>query len=144
MIPMPKLVDDRVLRQLTDVERVTCHCIADARQPENPLVYVSDEFTLHTGYGRSEALGRNCRFLQGDDTDPETVNYIRACLNTHQPCNTYILNYHRDGTAFWNHLRIRPVFDDVNPAIITHYIATQVPVDQADVISVMDDMPTVS
>ncbi|MFB6159990.1 MAG: PAS domain-containing protein [Haloferacaceae archaeon] len=85
--------------------------IADNRRPDTPLVYVNDGFERLAGYGADEALGRNCRFLQGEATDPDTVDELRAAIDANEPVATEILNYRADGTPFWNHLRISPVED---------------------------------
>jgi PAS domain S-box-containing protein len=80
-------------------------------QPDNPIVYVSDAFTRQTGYDLDDAMGRNCRFLQGPGTDPEAVASIRGALEARRSITVDILNYRKDGSPFWNRLRIRPVFD---------------------------------
>jgi PAS domain S-box-containing protein len=86
--------------------------ITDPRQPDNPLVWVNPAFTQTTGYTFEEVVGRNCRVLQGPDTDPETVAEIRASLEANRPLTTTLLNYRKDGTAFWNELSISPIRDD--------------------------------
>ncbi|WP_448626299.1 SpoIIE family protein phosphatase [Geodermatophilus sp. URMC 64] len=85
--------------------------ITDPRQPDNPLVWVNPSFTRVTGYEYDEAIGRNCRFLQGPATDPQAVAQIRAALAERRTLTTTLLNYRKDGTAFWNQLSISPVFD---------------------------------
>src|SRR3712207_3038169 len=72
--------------------------ITDPRQPDNPIIFVNDAFTHLTGYARSEVVGRNCRFLQGPDTDPETIALVRERLKTGEGFETEILNYKKDGS----------------------------------------------
>lgn len=86
--------------------------IADARQPDNPIVYASAGFERMTGYRMDEALGKNCRFLQGRDTNRDTVAKLREAIAAGRPCSVEILNYRKDGTAFWNALSLNPVHDD--------------------------------
>ena len=93
----------------SDEGRRSC-VITDPRLPDNPIVYVTPEFERQTGYTRHEVLGRNCRFLQGPDTDPETVERIRQALWEMQPVEVEILNYRKDGTPFMNAISIRPCF----------------------------------
>lgn len=62
-----------------------------------------------TGYERGEVVGRDCRFLQGRGTDREAVGRIRAALSEGRPCSEKLLNYRKDGQAFWNHLTISPL-----------------------------------
>lgn len=85
--------------------------ITDPREPDNPLVWVNPSFTRVTGYEHGEAVGRNCRFLQGPATDPAAVDGIRAAIAEQRTHTTTLLNYRKDGTAFWNQLSISPVFD---------------------------------
>jgi len=97
---------------LSEDERNQSVVIVDPSRPDAPVIFVSDEFETQTGYPPEEVLGRNCRFLQGPDTDPEAVKAINDALTSEEPIEIDILNYHKDGTPFWNRLRIRPLFDD--------------------------------
>lgn len=67
--------------------------VVDATLPELPLMYVNEHFTRLTGYTYEESVGQNCRFLQGQDTDPETVMQIRDTLKKQQSIKIDILNY---------------------------------------------------
>jgi len=78
---------------------------------DGELTYVNRAFTDATGYTRAEAIGRNCRFLQGPGTDPGAVQAIRTSLADFKPIEIQILNYKKDGSPFLNHLRMTPVFD---------------------------------
>lgn len=89
----------------------------DPHQPDNPMIYVSDAFERQTGYPVSEALGRNCRFLQGPGTSPAAVEAIRHGLAAQTRFTIDILNYRKDGTPFLNRLRIRPIFDSTGRLI---------------------------
>lgn len=86
--------------------------VVDATSPELPLIYVNEHFTTLTGYSYEESVGQNCRFLQGQDTLPETVNKIREALRQQQSIKTEILNYTKTGQKFWNELNIDPIFND--------------------------------
>ncbi len=85
--------------------------VTDPGLPDHPIVHVNDAFLELTGYAREEVVGRNCRFLQGPATDPRAVAMIRAGLAERRTITTTLLNYRKDGTAFWNQLSISPVFD---------------------------------
>ena len=85
--------------------------ITDPHLPDDPLVWVNPSFTRVTGYGAEESIGRNCRFLQGPATDPAAVAEIRSGLQERRTVTTTLLNYRKDGTAFWNQLSVSPVFD---------------------------------
>jgi PAS domain S-box-containing protein len=97
--------------------------IADAQKPDRPLIYVNHGFERMTGYTASEVIGRNCRFLQGKDTDPAAADEIRTALNAGRECVVEILNYRRDGVPFWNRLSITPVRDAIGR--LTHFIGVQ-------------------
>ncbi|MBD1896523.1 PAS domain S-box protein [Coleofasciculus sp. FACHB-129] len=86
--------------------------IVDPHQPNCPIVYANPAFTRITGYQPEEAIGRNCRFLQGADTDPEAIAKIRNAIAQAKEVKVTLLNYRKDGQPFWNQLKISPVFSD--------------------------------
>lgn len=83
--------------------------IADMRKPDFPLVYVNNAFTKITGYTKDLAIGYNCRFLQGSETDSVELTRIREALRTGAPYSGELLNYRHDGSRFWNRLTLSPV-----------------------------------
>ena len=85
--------------------------VADAKKPDMPIVYVNRAFELTTGYSHSFVVGRNCRFLQGPDTDREAVRNIAIALSRGQGVNQTLLNYRSDGSTFINDLVITPIND---------------------------------
>jgi len=97
--------------------------IADANEPDMPLVYVNDAFTELTGYPREAAVGDNCRFLQGEDSDPAAVGEMRAAIEAEEPVSVELVNYARDGERFWNRVDIAPVRDSGGE--VTHYVGFQ-------------------
>jgi PAS domain S-box-containing protein len=104
----------------------TAMVITDARQADHPIAFVNDAFCRMTGYARAGVLGRNCRFLQGSDTDPATVAAVRAAIGAGERVETEILNYRANGEVFWNRLLISPVHDADGG--LTHFISNQVDV----------------
>gem|GEM_PF-183069 len=85
--------------------------LSDPTRPDAPLVYVNQAFVELTGYPREEILGRNCRFLQGADTEPETVARIAQAIRRESVVVEELLNYRADGTPFWNALHVGPIYD---------------------------------
>lgn len=79
---------------------------------DNPIVYVNDAFERTTGYSRSVVIGRNCRFLQGDETDKKDVDRIKAALANKTEVAVDILNYRASGQPFYNRLIIAPILGD--------------------------------
>lgn len=97
--------------------------ITDPNQADNPIVFVNDAFLRLTGYERSECLGRNCRFLQGPDTDPADVAKLRDAIERRSQIEMEIINHRKDGSRFFNRVLISPVFDDIGH--LTYFFASQ-------------------
>ncbi|MFP5218171.1 MAG: SpoIIE family protein phosphatase [Actinomycetes bacterium] len=97
--------------------------ITDPHQDDNPLVFVNPAFERTTGYSYDEAVGRNCRFLQGADTDPVAVARVRELLANEENGTVLLLNYRKDGTGFWNELSLSPVYD--GNGRLTHFVGIQ-------------------
>ena len=100
--------------------------LTDPRQDDNPIVFANKAFLDLTGYEESEIIGRNCRFLQGADTDRAAVADLRDAVARREAISLEILNYKRDGSAFWNAVFIAPVFDDHGELI--YFFASQLDV----------------
>ena len=116
---------------LSEEEREQSVVITDPALPDNPMIFISDEFEAQTGYPPDEVLGQNCRLLQGPGTDPKTIEAIREALRSESPITVDILNYKKDGTEFWNRLRIRPLYgEDGN---VMFYAGAQNPIDASEV-----------
>lgn len=97
--------------------------ITDPHSPGHPIISVNPAFEQITGYAAAEALGRNCRFLQGPESDPSTVAEIRSAIAAGQPITTEILNYRKDGSPYWQRLSISPVRDEAGR--LTHFVGVQ-------------------
>lgn len=93
------------------------------QEGDYPLVYANPAFAQITGYAADEILGRNCRFLQGANTDEETRTRMRESLRRGEPTRAVIQNYRKDGTEFVNELSISPVRNDAGE--ITHLVGIQ-------------------
>lgn len=107
-----------------------CFVITDPSLQDNPIVYASNDFLTLTGYSREQVLGRNCRFMQGNDTDPNKVAKIRKALSSGDDVSVTFINYTADGTAFWNKLFIAALRDAQNN--IVNYIGVVVQVARPD------------
>ena len=86
--------------------------IAEAGGDSNPLLYVNEGFERVTGYDTDEVLGRDCRFLQGEATDPGRVAVLRERIAAEEPVLVELINYRKDGTPFWNQVQVSPVEND--------------------------------
>jgi len=107
----PDMDHDSLRGLLEEDEAEMSVVFSDPHLPDNPMIFVSEEFEAQTGYSPDEALGRNCRFLQGPDTHPDAISAIRHGLRAQTRFTIDILNYRKDGSAFVNRLRIRPIYD---------------------------------
>ncbi|WP_126176724.1 PAS domain-containing protein [Tsuneonella rigui] len=100
--------------------------ITDPAQPDNPIVFCNQAFQSLTGYAREEVIGRNCRFLQGPDSDPATVKAIGQAIADGRDIAVDLLNYRKDGSTFWNALYLSPVRND--DGSIQYFFASQLDV----------------
>ena len=101
-------------------------CLTDPKLPDEPIVFCNQAFEQLTGYTQADIVGHNCRFLQGERTDPATVAEIRRALDAHEDVHVELLNYRRDGSSFWNALFISPVFDTAGELV--YFFASQLDV----------------
>lgn len=97
--------------------------ISEKTDDDIPIIYCNAGFERLTGYPRAEVIGKNCRFLQGPETDQEATATIRSSLRQNKGCHVTLKNYRKDGSFFWNELDISPVRD--NRGKLTHFIGIQ-------------------
>ncbi|SFQ30961.1 EAL domain-containing protein [Pseudomonas borbori] len=94
--------------------------ITDNEQADQPIVYVNPAFERITGYRSEEVLGRNCRFLQGEQQGQPALNTIRRALRGQEEGAAILRNYRKDGSAFWNDLKVAPVVNDRGK--VSHFV----------------------
>src|SRR3712207_4375343 len=97
--------------------------ITDPNLPDDPLVYVNPAFEETTGYAAEEAVGRNCRFLQGEDRGQPAVEELRSAVREGRHCTVVLRNYRKDGSLFYNELSIYPVRDEAGR--VTNFVGVQ-------------------
>ncbi|MEO1050555.1 MAG: ATP-binding protein [Bacteroidota bacterium] len=85
--------------------------LVDATQEDLPIIYCNAAFSTITGYSLEEAVGKNCRFLQGPGTDQRELSKIREAIKQKVSCKVVLKNYRKDGGSFWNELSMSPIFD---------------------------------
>nr|AML78005.1 putative LOV domain-containing protein [Thujopsis dolabrata] len=96
----------------TTLERIEKNfVITDPRLPDNPIIFASDSFLELTEYTREEILGQNCRFLQGPETDQDTVQQIRDAIKDQREITVQLINYTKSGKKFWNLFHLQPMRD---------------------------------
>jgi sigma-B regulation protein RsbU (phosphoserine phosphatase) len=97
--------------------------ISSMDQPDRPLIFVNEGFERLTGYSKEDVIGKNCRFLQGKETEHEPVEALRKAVKKGEETTVELLNYKKDGTPFWNRLSITPLKD--KNGVTTHYVGVQ-------------------
>ncbi|MEM6848520.1 MAG: PAS domain-containing protein, partial [Pseudomonadota bacterium] len=100
--------------------------ISNPNLDDNPIVFVNDAFTRLTGYSAEMAVGRNCRFLQGEETEPEAVEKFRTGLKQKHDFAVDLWNYRADGTRFRNHIIVTPLLSEEGD--VAYFLALQQPV----------------
>ena len=118
---LKEIQETLILRDRAIAAVVSGVVITDPCQPDNPIVDVNPAFERMTGYSKEEAVGRNCRFLQGPESDEEAVAIIRDATSQVRNCQAVIRNYRKDGTPFWNEIKITPVRDSSTGKLI-HFV----------------------
>ena len=105
------------MTDFSDVQTVISVCqkfdlpitLADPDAPDCPLIFASRRFLRLTGYDEDEVLGRNCRFLQGKDTDRHVVRRVSVACRRLSKYSCCLQNYRKDGSGFHNLLTIEPI-----------------------------------
>lgn len=113
---------DRAVKDRAMNEAPVGITITDADGEDVPLVYANEAFERVTGYPVSEVVGRNCRFLQGEESDSEAVEAMRRAVEEAEPVTVELVNYRKDGTSFWNEVTIAPVCEEGE---LTHFVGFQ-------------------
>jgi PAS domain S-box-containing protein len=100
-----------MLQRAVEADAAMPIVVTDSLRPERPIVYCNAAFERLTGYRREEAIGHNCRFLQGDETDQPGLTALRAALAEDRPCTVVVSNRRRGGSTFLNELSVVPIRD---------------------------------
>jgi PAS domain S-box-containing protein len=98
--------------------------ITDCGQADDPIVYVNQYFLDMSGYEESEVLGKNCRFMQGKDTDPESLKQLAIAIQKRESITVQMVNYRKNGEQFINEFTISPVKNEKGE--VTHCIGLEV------------------
>lgn len=119
-----KLSGERLrLRELAIEAATNAIILVDAQAADRPIVHVNRAFEVMTGYAPSEVIGHNCRFLQGADRAQPDLERLRAAIEHGTEATVLLRNYRKDGTLFWNNLRVSPVRDANGE--VTHFVGIQ-------------------
>lgn len=123
-----RVICSSLMLSLTKVQQ--SFVLANPHLPDTPIVHASEMFLRLTGYSREEVVGRNCRFLQGPDTDRRAVQLMGECLRAEKSCTVKLLNYRKDKTPFWNLLHIAPVRSSAGK--VAFYVGVQLDITSAE------------
>ena len=97
--------------------------VAEKEGHDTILIYVNPAFERLTGYKSEEILYQDRRFLQGNDTEQQSIKIIRKAIDGAEPVRTILKNYRKDGSVFWNELSVTPYYDEIDE--VTYYIGIQ-------------------
>ena len=114
MMPLPEMLEKSAIAAV----------LSNPRLPDNPIVECNRAFEELTGYAAAEILGRNCRFLNGPETEPWLTETLRTGIRRRQPVMVEITNYRKDGSRFRNAVMVAPIFDDDGE--LMYYLGSQV------------------
>jgi len=104
--------------------------ISNPRLPDNPIIDCNDAFIALTGYPREEIIGRNCRFLVGDGSEPWLVETLRTGIREQRPIMVEILNYKKNGQPFRNAVLVAPIFDAAGE--LEYFLGSQMEIADTD------------
>jgi len=102
--------------------------LADPDLEDMPLVYANKAFEKMTGYKMEEVVGKNCRFMQGDDREQKERYMMQEAFKHNQPIEVTFRNYRKNGEMFFNHLEMSPLFDSNGKLL--YYLGVQLDVTQ--------------
>lgn len=97
--------------------------LTNPHQEDNPIVYANKGFLNMTGYSFSEIIGRNCRFLQGEDREQPFIQEIREAIAEERKVRGVLRNYRKDNSLFYNEITLAPVFSSNDQLI--HFVGLQ-------------------
>jgi PAS domain S-box-containing protein len=117
----PKLRNNLLLQLVENAQEGIV--VSEKEGEDTILIYVNPAFEELTGYSAEEILYQDCRFLQGEDRQQESVKQIRNAIDSKKPVRTVIKNYRKDGSVFWNELSVTPFFDEVDK--VEYFIGVQ-------------------
>jgi PAS domain S-box-containing protein len=120
----PQTEDPQHLRERVITSICEGLVIADATQPDMPVIYVNPAFERLTGYTATDVLGRNCRFLYRGEKNQPALLEMRAALAEGRNCQVILRNYRKDGSLFWNQLSLSPLYDTTGQ--LTHFVGIQI------------------
>ena len=136
----------QILTQILDgsVNGIT---LSDPDQDDNPIVYANKAFEKISGYSNEETVGRNCRFLQGQEKDQEELQQIREAIKNAKPVEVTLKNFRKNGELFYNRLSITPLFDSEGQLIYflgVQYDVTEQILAQQEIKTLTDTLHTLS
>jgi PAS domain S-box-containing protein len=97
--------------------------LTDPDIEDAPIVYANKAFEDMCGYPKEEIVGRNCRFLQGDDRNQPEIDRLRVAIKKHEPIEVTLRNYRKDGEMFYNRLDVKPLLD--GRGNVVYYLGVQ-------------------
>jgi PAS domain S-box-containing protein len=111
-----KFKEDQLLI-LSSIAAQNTHGVVIADKQGN-IEWVNKSFESMTGYTFEEMRGKKPgHMLQGEDTDKETIAYLKSQIYHGEPFICEILNYHKSGRPYWLRIQGQSLKDKDNQVI---------------------------
>ena len=128
MSPIAHLYFQKLAKSLKDSQSF---CITNIKNEKNPIVYASSSFACLTGYSVHETLGRNCRFLQGKETNSDDVRKISEAIHEGKDLRIALINYKKNGSKFWNRIELFAIKDSLGAPTLFVGFQTEISEEEA-------------
>lgn len=111
------------MNKLSQVASSTDNMVIIA-DPAGKIEWVNAAFTRTTGYCLAESVGRRPgHLLQGRESSPETIAFMRERISSGNGFRCEIVNYAKNGRPYWVEIEVQPVRDEQNQ--IKYFIAVE-------------------
>ncbi len=113
---------ESVIINATDAVIIT-EISSDVTTPGSKIIFVNEAFVKMTGYHSEDIVGKSPGILHGPESDTNELEKLDTAFANFKPCTITILNYKKNGQAFWVNLSVSPVANE--KGWYTHWIAIQ-------------------
>jgi PAS domain S-box-containing protein len=112
-------ISDMALRSVSEGVLITT--------PDLCVVSANTTFMEMSGYSQAELVGANCTLFSGPDTDSTAQKMLLQATQGGHGFSGELLSYRKDGSSFWNELKMSPVLDEKGD--LTHFIGIHTNID---------------
>jgi PAS domain S-box-containing protein len=94
--------------------------ILDALQIGFPIIFCNPAFRNMSGFSCDEIQNKSIELFQGENTHPHVWTMLQHRLENKLPFEDELMQYKKNRSPFWNHIRITPVIDE--SGLVTHFV----------------------